>query len=248
MGLWSEWHYTTREIGGWIHNHERVARVIMYPYTNPRVVLCHSDHRPNAFSLLYHTFWCKFTHQHINLKSIYNVTLKSDCLSLALYDNGCSGVLNREHAQRLHVLPSPLLRHLQNAWAKSKRSIEMKSWTVTCDICVNMASKQAKIEFLSHISTIYSTPRCRAQWQTYPEAPTSHLLNRRVGIHGLSGFEFAVVGQLCTQNWCHACMPVYKCTYPCTTHSKPQASGKPNRCGSVLLDRKDPTCFSILQK
>ena len=131
MGLWSEWHYTTRELGGWIHNHERVARVIMYPYTNPRVVQCHSDHRPNAFSLSYHTFWCKFTHQHINLKLIYNVTLTSDCLSLALYDNGCSGVLNREHAQRLHVLPSPLLRHLQNAWAKSMRSIEMKSWAVT---------------------------------------------------------------------------------------------------------------------
>ena len=108
-----------------------------------------------------------------------------------------------------------------------------------------MASKQAKIEFLSHISTIYSTPRCRAQWQTCPEAPTSHFLNRRVGIHALSGFEFAVVGQLCTQNWCHACMPVYKCTFPCTTHSKPQASGKPNRCGSVLLDRKDPTFFQF---
>ena len=37
LGLWSEWHYTTREIGGWIHNDERVTRMIMYPYTNPRV-------------------------------------------------------------------------------------------------------------------------------------------------------------------------------------------------------------------
>ena len=49
-------------------------------------------------------------------------------------------------------------------------------------------------------------PRCRAQWQTYHEAPTSHFLNRRVGIHGLPGFEFAVVGQLCTQNVTHACL------------------------------------------
>ena len=24
MGLWSEWHYIIREIGGWIHNHEPV--------------------------------------------------------------------------------------------------------------------------------------------------------------------------------------------------------------------------------
>ena len=39
------------------------------------------------------------------------------CLLLALCDDGCSGVLNRVHAQRLHVLPSSLLRRLHNALA-----------------------------------------------------------------------------------------------------------------------------------
>ena len=57
------------------YNHEPVRAIdYMYPYTNPRVVLCYSDHRPNAFSLLYHTFWCKFKHQHTSFKFIYNVT------------------------------------------------------------------------------------------------------------------------------------------------------------------------------
>ena len=181
MGLWSEWHYTTREIGGWIHNHERVARVIMYPYTNPRVVLCHSDHSLNAFSLLYHTFWCKFTHQHINLKLIYNVTLTSDCLSLALYDNGCSGVLNREHAQRLHVLPSPLLRHLQNAWAKSKRSIEMKSWTVTRVIMWHLCQHgvEASKDWVSvaHFNHLFNTPMPRTVTDV-PRSPDVTLLKQ----------------------------------------------------------------------
>ena len=169
---------------------------------------------------------------------------------LALYDNGCSGVLNREHAQRLHVLPSPLLRHLQNAWAKSKRSIEMKSWTVTrvimWHLCQHGVEESKDWVSVAHFNHLFNTPMPRTVADV-PRSPGVTLL-KQAGIHGLWGFEFAVVGQLFTQNWCHACMPVYKCTYPCTTHSKPQASGKPNRCGSVLLDRKDPTCFSILQK
>ena len=31
----SEWHYTTREIGGWRHDNEPVGRVVMSPYANP---------------------------------------------------------------------------------------------------------------------------------------------------------------------------------------------------------------------
>ena len=73
----------------------------------------------NAFQLLYHTFWCKFTHQHISLKFIYNVTLIFDCLLLAVYDDGCYGVLNHVHAQWLHKVPCSLLRSLHIAWAIS---------------------------------------------------------------------------------------------------------------------------------
>ena len=89
------------------------------------------------------------------------------------------------------------------------RSIEMKSWTVTRVIMWHLCQHgvEASEDWVSVAhSIIYSTPRCRAQWQAYHEAPTSHVLNRQVGIHGLSGFEFAVVGQLCTQNVTHTCL------------------------------------------
>ena len=68
MGLWSEWHYTMREIGGWIH--------IICIHT-PIPELCDAIQITSQmpFSLLYHTLWCKFKHQHISLKFIHNVTL-----------------------------------------------------------------------------------------------------------------------------------------------------------------------------
>ena len=118
MGLWSEWHYATREIGGWIHNHDRTARVIIYSYTNPRVVQCHSYHWPNAFLLLYHTFTCQFN-------TSFDVTLIFHCLLLALCDDGCSGVFNRVHT---HVLPSS-----QNVTNRERchSHLKKKSWTVT---------------------------------------------------------------------------------------------------------------------
>ena len=37
MGMCSEWHYTTREIGGWRHDNEPVGRVVMSPYANPQM-------------------------------------------------------------------------------------------------------------------------------------------------------------------------------------------------------------------
>ena len=68
MGLWSEWHYTAREISGWTH-------IITSPQDDWWYESIHQYHRPNALSLLYHTFWCKSKRQHISLKFIYNVTL-----------------------------------------------------------------------------------------------------------------------------------------------------------------------------
>ena len=35
------------------------GRVVISPYANPPVVYCHSEHMPNAFSLLYHAFQCE---------------------------------------------------------------------------------------------------------------------------------------------------------------------------------------------
>ena len=79
--------------GGWIQNREPVARLILYSYTNPLAVWCHLDHRPNAFSLLYHIL-------NVNLSNNipFNVTLIFHCLLVALCDDGCSSVLNRVNA------------------------------------------------------------------------------------------------------------------------------------------------------
>ena len=44
----SEWHYTTREIGGWRHDNEPVGQVVMSPYANPRVFI---SYLPNTHLL-----------------------------------------------------------------------------------------------------------------------------------------------------------------------------------------------------
>ena len=51
---------------------------------------------------------------------------------MALYDDGCSGVLNRVHAQLLHVLPSSLFamssKCLQNVFKmRERRHGQMKN-------------------------------------------------------------------------------------------------------------------------
>ena len=129
------------------YNHEPVrASDFMYQYTNPRVVKCHSDHRPNAFSLLYHIFWCKFKRLHISLKFIYNVTSIWLPTTMALYDDGCSGVLNCVHTQLCctccHV---HCLRCLQNAWATS--------WSNENEI---MNGNQG-----DHVTFVWSWRRCK---------------------------------------------------------------------------------------
>ena len=136
MGMWSEWHSKTREIGGWIHiitspsGRVRRAGYHMYQYTNPRVMLCHSDHRPNALTLLYHTSWCTLKHQHISLKFINNVTLiwlpAAGCVRRWLLwcfeSRACAAVVRA--AIFIVVRYSQCVSDIMLKW-------KMKSWTVT---------------------------------------------------------------------------------------------------------------------
>ena len=126
----------------------------------------------------------------------------------------------------------------------------MKSWTVTRVIMWHLCQHgiEASKDWVSvaHFNHLFNTPMPRTVTDV-PRSPYVTLLKQA------GWYPWAVRLWICGRgpivySKCHACMPVYKCTYPCTTHSKPQSTGKPNRCGSVLLDRKDPTCFSILQK
>ena len=77
----------------------------------------------------------------------------------------------------LHVLTSSLLRGPQmrkRHHAPMKNEIMNGNQGDHVTFFVNMASKQAKIEFLSHSSSIYSTPRCRCHAQTYTAEPRWH--------------------------------------------------------------------------
>ena len=127
---------------------------------------------------------------------------------MTLYDNGCSGVLNREHAQRLHVLPSTLLRHLQNAWAKSMRSFEMKSWTVTRVIMWHLCQHgvEASKDWVSvaHFNHLFNTPMPHIVTDV-PRSPDVTLL-KQAGWYPWAVRLWICVGQLCTQNVTHACL------------------------------------------
>ena len=99
----------------------------------------------------------------------------------------------------------------------------------SCDFCVIMASKQAKIEFLSHISSIYSTPRCRCPAQTYTPEPRCHTSYTGGLVWAVRLWISCRGATMCSK--CHACMPVCKMYNPCTIHFTPQPCGKPPGLG-----------------
>ena len=164
---------------------------------------------------------------------------------MALYDDGCSGVLNRVHAQLLHVLPSSLFAMSSKCVRDVMVKWKMKSWTVTRVImwlCVIMATMQAKIEFLSHLSSIYLTPRYRCRAQTYTPEPRCHTSYTGGLVWAVRLWISCRGATMCSK--CHACMPVCKMYNPCTKHLTPQPCGKPPMSGSaVLLDKNDPSMF-----
>ena len=122
------------------------GRVITYPYNNLWVVLRHWDHRPNAFSLSYHIFWNLST----NI-SVYNSFITSHwCLTgrcwlcttmvalvfwIACTGSGCT---------YCHIHCCEVFKMCERYHAQMKNEI------------MNM-SRQAKIEFLSHILPVFST-------------------------------------------------------------------------------------------
>ena len=166
---------------------------------------------------------------------------KFDCLLLALYDDGCSGVLNRVIFTVCDVFKMRERRHGQ---IKNEIMNGNQGDHVTCVI---MASRQANIEFLSHISSIYLTPRCRCRAQTYTPEPRCHTSYTGGLVWAVRLWISCRGATMCSK--CHACMPVCKMYNPCTKHLTPQPCGKPPRSGSaVLLNKNDPVCFSIPQK
>ena len=156
MSMCSELHYTTRENGGWRHDNEPVGRVVMSPYANPRVVQCHSEHMPNPFLLLYHTFQCEQKSNTHLLKPFITRCLYGRQYMQAKHADACSDCLFwTACTSRPHVLPLPSRREKSDSWrqAGSVKTVK-KSWTVCCHVtlnCVQWRRMQAKVEFSSHV-------------------------------------------------------------------------------------------------
>ena len=66
MGPWSEWHYTTRYIGGWIHNHEPVTTGdYVSIHQSPSCVM--SLRSQDKWLLAFISYlWCELKHLHIS--------------------------------------------------------------------------------------------------------------------------------------------------------------------------------------
>ena len=152
---------------------------------------------PAFISYLYMSIWAKM--HHLTSHQFLH------CLLLALCDDGCSGVFKCVHTQRLHVLPSS-----QNFAIRERCHAQLKNEIMNGNqgFCVNMASKQAKIEFLSHISSLYSTPRCRCCAQTYTPKPRCHTSDTGGLIWAV---RLWILGRSPTMySKCHACILVCK--------------------------------------
>ena len=112
-------------------------------------------------------------------------------------------------------------------------------------LCVNMASKQAKIEFLSHISSIHSTPRCRCLAQTYTLKPRCHT-SETGGL--VLVVRLWILGRRATMySKCYTCMLLCKMYNTCKTPAPWKSSQV--WVNSALTRRTTwLACFSNLQK
>ena len=154
----SEWHYTTREIGGWRHDNEPVGRVVMSPYANPRVMPFWTHAKCLLAFISYLPMWIKAKYTFI--KTVYSPRFYGGPYLQAKHADVCSGVLFwTACTRRPHVLslPSSSGCEKSDSWRQA-RSVKTakKSWTVPqCGHvtlnCVQMASKQQNVEFSSHI-------------------------------------------------------------------------------------------------
>ena len=148
--------------------------------------------------------------------SIHNSFITShqfDCLLLALYDDGHSGVLNRVHAQRLHVLPSSLFAMSSKCVSDVMVKWKMKSWTVTRVImwllCDHGVEASKAWVFVAHFIHLFNADAVHRRTLRSPDVT----LLTQAGWYGLSGFEFPVAGHSCVQNVTQACL-FAKCTTP----------------------------------
>ena len=246
MGLWSEWHFTTKEIGGWINNHEPDRASDYESITNPRVVYCHSDHRPmpSRFYIIpfdvnlstdisvfnpiitshYYFAACCWLCATMVALVFWIVCTRSGCTYCHIY---CCEVLKsckQYHAQMKNEIMSDIQSdHVTFVWTwhRSKQRL----W-----------SRRAFHPFIQHhdADTLYRRTL---------RSPEATLL-KTAAWYGLSGVEFLVTGQRCVQNATRA-----RLFAKCTTHLKPQHWGNPGLSQQLSYTRTTQHLFfSSLQK
>ena len=148
--------------------------------TKLRVVYtCNARSQAKWLLILYHTPRCELKHQQSNSWIIDNVTLIFDCLLLSLCDD-----LYRVHAERLHVLPPPLLRRLYKALTVAWK---IKWWVIMWRFCEHgVGESQVWVSIAQFVNSFITTTLCT---NVHSEDLMWHFLNRRVGM-GFQGLNF----------------------------------------------------------
>ena len=153
--------------------------------------------------------------------------------------------LNCVHGQRLHVLPSSSLRRLHKPWAMRcsiRNEIMDGNQGYHVILCEHGAEASKVWVSVAYLIDLFNATMPMSWTDIHSEVPISHFLSRLVGV-GCQALDFSVQGKVCVQNVAHAYMLT-----KCKINLKPRSCGKAPRSRSVvLLDRKDPTCFSNLQ-
>ena len=203
----------------------------------------------NAFSLLYHTFWCKFKRQHISLKFIYNDTL------IWLPP---AGFVRRwllwcfESRAQAAVARAAIFHCCEVFKMRERHHAQMKitSWTVNRVIlwllCDPVFEARKHWVFVTHFIHLFNTTMPMPCTDLRPGAPMSHFLHTRVGM-GCQALNFRsrvdyVVKMSRMHAWLKNVQPLYN-TF------KASALWKTSQVGvSSAVRQERPSMFSILQK
>ena len=140
-------------------------------------------------------------HLHVSLSNnlSFNVTLNFHCLLLTLCNDGCSGVLNRAQALRLHVLQSSqnfaIRERCQNFAIRERCHTQLKNETMDG----NQGDHVTFVWIWRRSKQRFSFCRTFHQFIEHHDADTVHrrtLLNpdvpflKQADWYGLLGFEF----------------------------------------------------------
>ena len=156
----SERHYTTREIGGWRHDNEPVrASCHVSIRQSPSCVMPFWTHAKCLLDFISSYFLSNVNKSQTHLsKPLNSPRCYGEPYMQAKHADVCSGVLFWTACTcRTHVLSLPSRCEKSDSWRQSGSvKTAKKSWTVPqCGHvtlnCVQMASKEANVEFSSHI-------------------------------------------------------------------------------------------------